>query len=214
MPPTLGSLCDRYRPANLSAIVGNAGAMRTLHAFASRPFPSAWLLEGPSGIGKTSAALAVAGALASGPDLLHMIGPDVTADSLRAVWDTLRLASWKPGGWRVLVIDEADGMTRTAQVLALRFLESIPPRAIVILTSNEGADSWEPRFLSRVKRLHFTAQGMAAAGASRLVAVARAEGFPLDDKRAVTMMREAGNNLRGALQSLELEMLAATVEAA
>ena len=205
------NLCDTYRPARLADVAGNPKPLAILSALVARPFPSAWLLEGPSGIGKTSAALAVAGALASGPDTLQMVGPDVTADSLRAAWDTLRLCAWRAGGWRILIIDEADAMTRTAQTLALGYLEAIPPRAIVLLTSNEGTDSWEPRLLSRLKRLHFTAQGMANAGAARLTAIARAEGYALPERDAVRLMRDAGNNVRSATQALELEIMSGSL---
>lgn len=205
-------LADKHRPATLAEIAGNGKAVGVLRALTAKPFSSAWLLEGPSGIGKTSAALAVARALASDMDTLHLAGPDVGADEVRRAFDFLAHAAWRPGGWKVAVIDEADKLSHVAQILLLTYLERLPARALVFFTSNEGA-AFEGRFVSRVKRLHFTAQGMSEAGAKRLETVAEAEGVPLEHAAAVRLMRDNGNNVRAALQALELEIMAASVAA-
>lgn len=206
------SLSDTYRPATLGAMVGNPRPRAILNALCSKPVPSAWLLEGPSGIGKTTAALCVAGALGSPLDVLQINGQDMNSDKVRELAETVRLASWRPNGWRVVIIDEADRMSEAAQVLWLSLLENLG-RCVVIFTSNEKSD-FEPRFLSRLKVLHYTTQGMAPAGAAYLQSVAAREGFPLDERTATKLMREAGNNLRAALQALELEaMVAGTVAA-
>ena len=170
------------------------------------------MLEGPSGIGKTSAALAVAKALASGMDIAQVNGQDIGAADVRRLFEGLHHSAWKPGGWKIVIVDEADRISHQGQQLWLSYLEALPPHAIVIFTSNEKGD-FEPRFLSRVKVLHFTGQGMADAGAKRLETVAKAEGFPLEHNTAVRLMRDAGNNVRAALQALELEIMASTVAA-
>jgi len=199
-------LADKHRPATLADIAGNAKAIGILKALVARPMPSAWLLEGPSGIGKSSAALAVARALASDMDVQHVAGQDIGAADVRRIYEALNHSAWKPGGWKVCIVDEADQISRQGQTLWLSYLEKLPPHAIVIFTSNERGD-FEPRFLSRVKTLHFTAQGMAEAGAKRLETVAAAEGVPLEHAVAVRLMRAAGNNVRAALHALELEVM-------
>jgi len=196
---------DHYRPQSLDDIAGNPKVTRVLRALLSRPVPSAWLLEGPSGLGKTSAALVLARELASDMDVIQCNGQDMNADAVRAMAETVRLAPWKANGWRVVIVDEADQMSRAAQVLWLSLLENLG-RCLVIFTSNERGD-FEPRFLSRLKVLHFTAQGMARAGAERLMAIATREGLPLTDAEATKIMRDAGNNVRAAVQELELRAM-------
>lgn len=202
----MGSLCDNYRPTALDDIAGNPKPRKVLGRLIAQPFASAWLLEGESGIGKTTAALCVAEALAGPLDLRHVNGCDVNAEAVRTWADSLRFAPCKADGWRVLVIDEADRMSHAAQVLFLSLLEQLPPRALVLFTSNERGD-FEPRFLSRVKVLHFTTQGLAKAGASRLVNIATAEGFTITEAEAVKMLQKAKNNVRAAIQALELRAM-------
>jgi len=203
---------DIHRPQTLADIAGNPKPMKVLAALLARPFASAWLLEGVSGIGKTTAALCVANALASDMDIIQMNGHNVNAEAVRKLADSVRYAPFKADGWRVVIVDEADRMSHAAQILWLSLLEELG-RCIVIFTSNEAGD-FESRFVSRLKRLHFTNQGMAKAGANRLQTIAKAQGFPLDEKAATKMMRDAGNNLRAAVQSLEIEAMLAEGEAA
>lgn len=59
LPPIAAQLEDRYRPKFLEDIVGNAASVRELRQAASTgEFKKAYLLEGPPGLGKTSAAFA------------------------------------------------------------------------------------------------------------------------------------------------------------
>lgn len=61
LPPK--SLTDRYRPRTLGTMVGQGLAVFRLQAFLEAPYSGAFIFEGPTGVGKTTAALALAAEL-------------------------------------------------------------------------------------------------------------------------------------------------------
>ena len=52
------SLSEKYRPQTIAEFVGLEKPKKILGKFAAKPYASAWLFVGPSGVGKTSMALA------------------------------------------------------------------------------------------------------------------------------------------------------------
>jgi Rad3-related DNA helicase len=58
-----GSLTERYRPTSLDAIWGQDAVVKVLRKFAANPYSTAFIFEGETGTGKTSAALALASAM-------------------------------------------------------------------------------------------------------------------------------------------------------
>ena len=83
------SLTEKYRPRTIEDFAGLPKPKKVLAHFAQKPFASAWLFLGPSGIGKTSMALALAVAI---PAELHHI-PSRKCD-LESVEETT--LSWTP----------------------------------------------------------------------------------------------------------------------
>jgi replication-associated recombination protein RarA len=66
MQTTIGfpqSLSERYRPRLIADFIGLDKPRKVLAKFVSNPFPTVFLFLGPSGVGKTSMALAVAEAM-------------------------------------------------------------------------------------------------------------------------------------------------------
>lgn len=199
-------LVDRYRPKTLDDVVGNERAVNLFRRLIQSPFPSAWLLEGKSGIGKTSVARIVAKSLATNiMDYQTYNGRDVDQRTAEEIRDRVQTLPWN-GGFRVVVVDEADQMTEGAQVAFLSILENLGSRSIVLMTSNEK-DDFEPRFLSRVKVVPFTTMGMGEAGARFLVRVAAENGVTLSEADGRARMQNSKNNLRAALQDLEVEIM-------
>jgi len=138
------SLTEKYRPKSLSEIVGQPWAVSQLHRFVANPVPCAFLFEGSTGTGKTSAALALAADLGvdcpAGPlGGLHQIASgEQTAESVRRVMDGLRLYSLSGSGWKVLVVNEADCMSTQASYIWLDALENLPARTVVVFTTNRA----------------------------------------------------------------------------
>jgi DNA polymerase III gamma/tau subunit len=57
------SLTEKYRPTRIADFIGLERPKRVLSSFCRRPTPGAWLFVGPSGVGKSTMALALAAEL-------------------------------------------------------------------------------------------------------------------------------------------------------
>lgn len=138
------TLTEKYRPHTLTEIVGQPWTVEQLQAFVANPQPSAFLFEGGTGTGKTSAAIALANDLgvdiASGPlgGFHEIASGEQTAESVRRVMQGLRLCTLNGSGWKVLVVNEADCMSPQAAYIWLDALENLPPRAVVVFTTNHA----------------------------------------------------------------------------
>ena len=200
------SLVQKYRPRSIDEIVfpDNHGSA-AIHSFLRDPYPSAWLFSGRSGTGKTSTAEIIASCCAQDCQRWHLVGSDLDAYRVKEIEATLRGRSLF--GTYAVIVDEADQITEGGQVRLLHVLEQ-GLDCVWLFTSNERLSSFETRFLSRLKCVNFTTQGLLQPGARWLVGIAEREMFPLTLADASKMVRDAKNNLRDALQALELGLLA------
>ena len=137
-------LTEKYRPARLDDLRGNATVIRCLKSFVSTPASKAFVFAGPPGCGKTSAAYAIAREL--GLDVekrewsgLHEIASgEMTAEAVRELFKTtLRFSTWHGSGWKVVIANEADNMSDKASFIWLDILEHLPARVVVIFTTND-----------------------------------------------------------------------------
>ena len=162
------NLTDKYRPRTLVEIVGQSWTVSQLQEFVTSPVSCAFLFEGETGTGKTSAALALAADLgvdcAAGPlGGLHQIASgEQTGESVRRVMDGLRLYTLSGSGWKVLVVNEADCMTPNAAYIWLDALERLPARTVVVFTTNH-ADKIPARLRDRCERFRFESGYLALA---------------------------------------------------
>lgn len=79
----------------------------------------------------------------------------VDIDSIRKIAPFLRMSS-SDGGWRIVIVDEADTMNRYAQNAILKILEEPPPKALLILICNR-LGTMIPTIRSRCRTFHFQA---------------------------------------------------------
>jgi ATPase family associated with various cellular activities (AAA) len=162
------SLTDKYRPRTLADVVGQPWAVHQLQEFVANPVPCAFLFEGETGTGKTSAALALAHDLGVDVDGgpfggFHVIASgEQTGESVRRVMDGLRLHTLSGSGWKVLVVNEADCMTPNAAYIWLDVLERLPARTVVVFTTNH-ADKIPARLRDRCERFRFESGYLALA---------------------------------------------------
>src|SRR5271156_6170173 len=201
------SLSEKYRPRRIHEFIGLAREKKVVSAFCRNPRDGAFLFVGPSGIGKTTLALAMAEELGAE---LHMIGSQkCTVENV----DELIRQCWyvaQRGGYHICLIDEADSMSNAAQLSLLSKLDSTakPPKTIFIFTSN-STDRLEKRFLSRCMVLEFSSYGMRAELAKFLEEVWRKETTAEPTLDFERIAKDATNNVRDALMRLEVELLAA-----
>ncbi|MBE3123229.1 MAG: AAA family ATPase [Acidobacteria bacterium] len=157
-----GALTEKYRPTSLKAIWGQEAVVKWLKNFADFPYPTALLFEGETGTGKTSAAVALAGAL--GCDLsqkppefggVHSVASgEQTADTVRETCRLMWNSPFSGSGWKVVIVNEADRMALPAETIWLDRLESLPQRTVVIFTTN-NSERLSQRFKDRCTRLGF-----------------------------------------------------------
>jgi DNA polymerase III gamma/tau subunit len=201
------SLAEKYRPVRIADFIGLERPKKVLSAFCKRPASGAWLFVGPSGLGKSSMALAVAAQLVAE---LHTI-PSQKCNA-QSIDDTVRrcwYAPMTPGGFHVVLADEADQMTSAAQLALLSKLDSTDPapNTIWIFTAND-TERLERRFLSRCKLLEFSSYGLAGEIASHLDRVWHAEGGNGNAPDLARLVKESRNNVRDCLMCLEVELMA------
>ncbi len=202
------SLTEKYRPTVIADFIGLERPKRVLSAFLKRPASGAWLFLGPSGVGKSTMAMALAGELSAE---LHKIpsqkcNAQTIEDTVRRCW----YAPMTPGGFHVVLADEADAMSNAAQLQLLSKLDSTDPapNTIWIFTAND-TERLERRFLSRCKTLEFSSYGMAGEIAGYLDKVWYSEGGNGNGPDMARMAKESRNNVRDCLMTLEVELMAA-----
>lgn len=78
----------------------------------------------------------------------------VDVDSARAVVPFLRMKAAKEGGWRVVILDDADTMNRNAQNAILKVLEEPPERTLLILIAHR-LGAMIPTIRSRCRTIEF-----------------------------------------------------------
>ncbi len=150
------SLTERHRPKVLADVVGQGPVLFRVEAFLEAPYSTAFLFEGPTGVGKTTVALAIAaelGAVELG-GLEQVKSGMQDADEVERVLRNLRYTPMLGSGWKVVIVDEADYMSHKASQIWLSALEDLPQRSLVIFTTN-NTQKFADRFLDRCERFAF-----------------------------------------------------------
>ena len=114
-------------------------------------------------------------------------------------------------GFHMVIVDEVDAISEGAALAWLSKLDAAAPlpNTIVVFTCN-STERLEKRFLSRCRVLEFSSYGMSSAIAELLQKIWDTEtDNPLDRPNFARIVKDANNNLRDALMSLELEIMGA-----
>ena len=195
-----GSLTEKYRPTSLDTLWGQEDVVKVLRKFAASPYPTAFVFDGETGTGKTSAALALAAAI--GCDLGQkefggvqtIASGEQSADAVREAYRQMFNCPWHGSGWKVVIVNEADRMARPAETIWLDVLEAIPGKTVIIFTTNE-AGRLSQRFLDRCTRLTFES------GADKLQASATR--FASEVWKAETNRKPESAKIQQIVQSVE-----------
>jgi replication-associated recombination protein RarA len=207
------SLSDKYKPKRVAEFM-QAFPRKVMLSLLANPKPSAWYFLGASGLGKTEMALAVANEMPA--QLHHVASKDCDLEQVRR----LKLACNyiphdmfnpdRPCKMHVVIVDEADQMSSAAQLAFLSLLDAtgFPPNTVFIFTGN-SRDGLEDRFMSRVKLLPFSKEGMSGVITTLLASIWEQEGgTAANAPNFARIVKDAKNNVRDAINTLEVELMA------
>src|SRR6478672_6392743 len=227
---TMISLARRYRPKRFSELLVQDHVAQVLRGAISRGrVAHGYLLTGPRGVGKTTAARILAMALNcaqrdptgdpcgecenclriwNGSANLDVVEIDAASnrgvDDARDLRERAMYAASREGHYKVYIVDEAHMLTREAWNALLKVLEEPPPRVVFVFATTEPqkiAAAAAP-VLSRLQRFDFRRIGPAAIR-DRLRQVVDAEGIGAADDALTLIARHADGGMRDALSVLD-----------
>lgn len=110
--------------------------------------PVKLLFLGEPGIGKSAIARFLCDQVGSKFSTKKFNGTQVGIDAVNELSRALQFRDLF-GDWQCIWVDEADKISKQAQVRWLSLADDLPPKTMVIFTSNGNIDQFEQRFQSR-----------------------------------------------------------------
>jgi DNA polymerase III subunit gamma/tau len=224
------SLARRYRPKRFADLLVQDHVAAVLRGAISRGrVAHGYLLTGPRGVGKTTAARILAMALNcagrdpggdpcgqcenclriwNGSANLDVVEIDAASnrgvDDARDLRERAMYAASQEGHYKVYIVDEAHMLTREAWNALLKILEEPPPGVVFVFATTEPqkiAAAAAP-VMSRLQRFDFRRIGPSAI-ADRLRQVLAAEELSADEDALTLIARHADGGMRDALSILD-----------
>ncbi|HET8635006.1 MAG TPA: DNA polymerase III subunit gamma/tau [Gemmatimonadales bacterium] len=224
------SLARRYRPKRFADLLVQDHVAAVLRgAVAQGRVGHGYLLTGPRGVGKTTAARILAMALNcpnrdaagdpcgecescvriwTGSANLDVVEIDAASnrgvDDARELRERAMYAASQEGHHKIYIVDEAHMLTREAWNALLKILEEPPPGVVFVFATTEPRkiESTAAPIMSRLQRFDFRRIGPAAIR-DRLRAVLDAEGISAEDDALTLIARHADGGMRDALSLLD-----------
>ncbi|KAJ5104313.1 hypothetical protein NUU61_001660 [Penicillium alfredii] len=163
---------EKYRPNSLDDVSGHQDILATINRFVEKNRLPHLLLYGPPGTGKTSTILALARRIYGNKNMRQMVlelnasddrGIDVVREQIKTFASTKQIFSMAPqaaggsslAGFKLIVLDEADAMTATAQMALRRIMERYTANTRFCIIANY-THKLSPALLSRCTRFRFS----------------------------------------------------------
>lgn len=203
---------EKYRPQNLKDIAGQRNIVEKLSAFVEKKSLPHCLFAGPAGIGKTTAALALANEFFK--NQWHSNFLELNSSDERGI-DTIRIkvkdfARTVPMGsnFKIVYLDEADSLTKDAQHALRRTMETYANTCRFILACNYSGKIIPP-IQSRCAVFRFSALKKDDIVAS-LKEIAEKEKLSVDEAAYDAIFATSEGDMRKAINILQMAAAAGT----
>ncbi|XP_050365015.1 replication factor C subunit 3 [Argentina anserina] len=200
---------EKYRPQSLDDVAAHRDIVDTIDRLTSENRLPHLLLYGPPGTGKTSTILAVARKL-YGPQYRSMIlelnasddrGIDVVREQIQNFAGTQSLSFGAKPPVKLILLDEADAMTKDAQFALRRVIEKYTKSTRFSLICNH-VNKIIPALQSRCTRFRFAPLDSFHV-TERLKHVIEAEGLDVSESGLAAVVRLSNGDMRKALNILQ-----------
>ena len=196
---------EKYRPRRLDEIVGQEAIVERLQSYVERDDLPHMLFAGQAGIGKTTAAQAVARELYGEDWAEHFLelnasderGIDVVRDRIKSFART----SFGGATYRLIFLDEADALTSDAQSALRRTMEQFSNNVRFILSCNYSSQIIDP-IQSRCAVFRFAPLADEAVE-TQLRRIAEAEDIELTEDGIEALVYAADGDMRRAINGLQ-----------
>eukprot|EP01006_Ploeotia_vitrea_P028119 TRINITY_DN60860_c0_g1_i2.p1 TRINITY_DN60860_c0_g1~~TRINITY_DN60860_c0_g1_i2.p1 ORF type:complete len:345 (-),score=43.30 TRINITY_DN60860_c0_g1_i2:17-1051(-) len=198
---------EKYRPTKMADIVGNEEAVSRLRVIARDGNLPNIIIAGPPGTGKTTSIMALAHELLG--DQFHNAILELNASDdrkLDVVRTKIKMFAQKkvqlpPGRHKIVILDEADSMTKQAQQALRRIVEIYSKTTRFAFACNFSNKIIEP-IQSRCAIMHFTRLTDVDV-LTRVTHVLKEENISTTDDGLEAILYSAEGDLRNALNNLQ-----------
>jgi len=196
---------EKYRPQTLDEIKGQDDIVERLQSYIEQRDLPHLLFSGRAGIGKTTAATAIAREV-YGDDwrgnflelnASDQRGIDVVRDRIK----NFARSSFGGHDYRIIFLDEADSLTSDAQSALRRTMEQFSDNTRFILSCNYSSKIIDP-IQSRCAVFRYSPLSDEAV-AAQIDEIAATEGIELTDEGREALVYAAGSDMRRAINSLQ-----------
>jgi replication factor C small subunit len=196
---------EKYRPERLKEVVGQKEAVLRLQSYVKKHNVPNMMFSGPAGIGKTSAAVALAKELYGnefGRNFMELNASDARGiDIVRGqIKDFARTLAFG-GDFKIIFLDECDALTADAQQALRRTMEKYTKTTRFVLSCNYSSRIIEP-IQSRCVVFRFRPLQAKEVG-ERLREIAEKEKLTLDKKALEAIVYVSSGDMRKAVNVLQ-----------
>ncbi|KAL8779239.1 MAG: hypothetical protein Q9213_007046, partial [Squamulea squamosa] len=208
---------EKYRPDTLDDVSGHQDILATINKFVDSNRLPHLLLYGPPGTGKTSTILALARRIYGPKNIRQMVlelnasddrGIDVVREQIKTFASTKQIFTAIPSAdtasissFKLIILDEADAMTSTAQMALRRIMEKYTANTRFCIIANY-THKLSPALLSRCTRFRFSP--LKEPDIRSLVDhVISNENIKIQEDATVSLVRLSKGDMRRALNVLQ-----------